>query len=94
MRLVIFQEEDLWVAVCLEHFIGAQADTMEKLKQRLQTAYAAEREDSLARTGIPFGGIMPAPEKFQKMWYADDRSITRGTIVDKEVVPLDFELAA
>ena len=83
MRFVIFGGEGVLVAVCLEHYIGAQSSGMGELKRRLQIAYRAERDDSLARTGVPFGNIPTAPEKFHQMWENAGPGATRGTIVDK-----------
>ena len=64
MKFVIFGGEDALVAVCLERYIGAQGKDMEEVKERLQTAYRAERDDSLARTGTPFGDIPAAPDRY------------------------------
>ena len=90
MRVVVFKDETVWGAVCLEHFVGAQGRTIEEVKQRLQTAYRAELEDSRTRGSVPFNGIEAAPERFQIMW--DDPAVTRGTIFEKEDKHL--ELAA
>ena len=81
MKFVIFGGEDALVAVCLERYIGAQGRDMEEVTERLQTAYRAERDDTLARTGVPFGDIPPAPEKYHKMWEDNGPGVTRGTIV-------------
>ena len=84
MRIVIFEEEGVLVAAGLEHFIGAQGKNMEELKTRLQIVYRAELDDSIARTGVPFRGVPPAPDKYHQMWEDDGPGITRGTIVDKD----------
>ena len=84
MRIVIFEEEGALVAAGLEHFIGAQGKNMEELKTRLQIVYRAELDDSVARTGVPFKGVPPAPDKYHQMWEDDGPGITRGTIVDKD----------
>ena len=88
MRFVIFDEDGVLVAVCLEHYIVAQSIDMEELKRRLQTTYRAERDDSVARTGVLFSNIPPAPEQYQRMWDDNDPDITRGTIVDKDEMRL------
>ena len=88
MRFVIFQEEAVYMAVCLEHYIAAQAGTIEKLQRRLQTVYRAELNESLARTGARFGEIPPAPEKYHQMWEENGPSVTRGTIVDRDEMRL------
>ena len=88
LRFVIFQEETAYMAVCLEHYIAAQADNIEELKRRLQTVYRAELDETLARTGIRFGGIPHAPERYHQMWEENAPSVTRGTIVDKDELRL------
>ncbi len=78
-RFVIFTEDDKIVAVCLEYDIGAQGRDMDELFRRLQTAYRAERDDSIVRTGQPFGDIEPAPQRYHDMWDAAD-GVQRGRI--------------
>ena len=90
MRFVIFEEEEAFVAVCLEHYVGAQGSSMEEVKRRLQIAYRAELDETLASTGEPFGGIDPAPQRFQEMWSSP--GVTRGHVFEKEEDRL--ELAA
>ena len=84
LRFVIFKEETAFVAVCLEHFIGAQGSTIGEAQTRLCTAYRAELNDTLARTGKPFGGIPRAPKHFHDMWKTRGPSVTRGEIFDKD----------
>ena len=79
-RFVIFTEDDKIVAMCLEHDIGAQGRDMDELFQRLQTAYRAERDDSIARTGRPFEDVPPAPQRYHDMWDANDSAVQRGRI--------------
>ena len=88
LRFVLFEEEDGWVAICLEHYIGAQGQDPEEVKQRLKGAYRAELEESRSRTGTAFGGIGPAPKRFQEMW---DSGCLQGSIYEKFA---DLELAA
>ena len=82
MRFVVFGEEGVYVAVCLEHHVGAQGRSMDEVKQRLRTAYRAELDESRARAGIPFDAIGPAPERFHAMW--NDPAVTRGSIFENE----------
>ena len=88
LRFVLFEEEDSWVAVCLEHYIGAQGRNREEVERRLKGAYRAELEESRTRTGTAFGGIGPAPDQFQEMW---NSGCLQGRIYDKFA---DLELAA
>ena len=88
MRFVIFQEDELWVAICLEHYVGAQGRTPDEVKRRLQIAYRAELDKSKARTGTPFGDIVSAPEKYRQMYESADVAVTRGEIWDMRGMPL------
>ena len=54
LRFVLFEEEGGWIAICLEHYIGAQGKDPEEVKQRLKGAYRAELEESRTRTGTAF----------------------------------------
>ena len=97
IRFVIFHDEEGLVAVCLEHYIVAQGRDAEELHQRLKTVYRAELDDTLERTGIPFTGIVPAPEQYHRMWEENGDGITRGTIfakADEDVGLEDVKLAA
>ena len=80
LHFVIFQEEGTWVAMCLERYIGTQGRTKEEVIDGLKIAYRAELDESLARTGEPFGKIPPAPDKFWEMHKSGDSSILRGHI--------------
>ena len=68
IRVVVFQDDNLWVAQCLEHDIGAQAANVDALLTRLEVALKAEFKESMERHGKPFAGIDPAPERFHRMW--------------------------
>lgn len=68
IRVIAFQEGDLWVAQCIEYDVGAQASNLEDLHDRLMIALRIEMEESAERNGKPFAGIPPAPPHFLKMW--------------------------
>lgn len=80
LTFVVFPSETKWVAMCIERYIGAQGDTPEEAMRGLQIAYRAELDESLARTGEPFGGIPPAPDKFREMYESGNHK--RGYIYD------------
>ena len=77
-RFVIFKEGDKLVAMCLEQDIGAQGRDQGELYQRLQTTYRAERDESIVRTGVPFGDIGPAPQRYHDMWDENGDDVHRG----------------
>lgn len=85
LRFVLFKEDAVFVAVCLESYIGAQGATSEEVEQRLRTAYRAELDASLARGGEPFGDIPRAPERYFELWEKGPPTATRGTISDKNI---------
>jgi len=68
IRVVVFKDDGHWVAQCLEYDIGAQAENIDLLNDRLKVVLMAEFKESMERHQSPFGGIDPAPERFQQMW--------------------------
>ena len=84
LRFVIFEEEGAWVAICLEHYIGSQGRTKEEAELGLKCAYRAELDHSMQRSGVPFHGVMRAPDRFFEMWESDCSDIVRNTIYDKD----------
>src|SRR5579863_7373751 len=75
IRVIVFQDEGLWVAQCLEYDICAQAADLDTLMSRLEVVIKAELKESLERHREPFGGIEPAPDRFQRMWDRRARSV-------------------
>ena len=61
LGVVVLRDDDLWVAQCLEHDIGAQAADVDTLMTRLEVVLKAEMKESMAAHGKPFAGIGPAP---------------------------------
>lgn len=68
IRMVVFPDDNAWVAQCLEYDIGAQGDSVEEVTARFEAALMANILESIKRTGEPFGGIDPAPEYFNDKW--------------------------
>ena len=79
LRIVVFQDDGLWVAQCLEHDIGAQAADFDTLMTRLEVTIKAELRESLERNHAPFAGIDRAPERFFQMWERRARSVEMST---------------
>ncbi len=83
LRFVITKSEEAgFFAVCVEHYIGAQGRTVEEATNRLRIAYRADLDESMRRTGKPFGSIQAAPEKYEIMFKKNDECVLRGTIYD------------
>lgn len=62
IRVAVYQDEGVWVAQCLNYDICAQAPDLGILQERFDATLAADLEESLKQTGVPFGGIAPPPE--------------------------------
>jgi hypothetical protein len=60
LRVVVFREEDLYVAQCLEHDICVQADSLPKLQKRFEATLRLEGDD--------LDLIDPAPPRFHDLW--------------------------
>jgi hypothetical protein len=75
IRVIMFQDGDQWVAQCLEYDLGAQAPDIDTLNDRITVLIKAELKESIDRHDKPFGGIPPAPARFQHMWERRVRSV-------------------
>ena len=75
VRVLVFKDDGLWVAQCLEYDIGAQAANLDTLHDRMMVVFKAELKESVERHGKPFAGIDKAPERFHKMWGHRARSV-------------------
>lgn len=64
VRILVFQNEDGFVAQCLEYDICTQAPSMEILRDRMDCLICAELEEA-SGSGQ---SIDPAPEEFHNMW--------------------------
>lgn len=59
LRVVVFQEAELWVAQCLDHDVCVQGPDLDTVRSRMHIALKAEP----ALTNLP-----KAPEHFFKLW--------------------------
>lgn len=91
IRVIAYKEGDIWVAQCLEHDIGAQADTLEILQRRLQLTIHAEAEESRKRTGSVFSDIPAAPPFFFEKW---EHATTTAHALAAEQFSTDMRLCA
>jgi hypothetical protein len=95
IRVIVFQDCGKWVAQCLEHDIGAQADDIDTLGDRLIVTLKAEVNEAIARKTQPFAGIPPAPERFHLMWERRVRSLPAPWMRDRhKPMNVDFGLVA
>lgn len=68
LRIVLYREQDLWVAQGLELDIRAQGTTVEEVEIRLDAVLLEEERYTTERHGKAFHGIGQAPKKFFDMW--------------------------
>jgi hypothetical protein len=68
IRAIVFQEEHLWIAQCLEHDIVVQAADEQALERRLIGTLSAEVDHALREGKEPFANIDPAPDHFWHEW--------------------------
>lgn len=75
IRVLVFQDDGMWVAQCLEYDIGAQASDIDTLRDRFYVVFKAELAESMKRHGKALAGIEPAPERFHVLWEHRARSL-------------------
>lgn len=75
VRVIVFKDGEHWVAQCIEHDIGAQADDLDTLYDRLEVVFKAEMREARERNRAVFEGIEPAPKRFHQMWERRARSL-------------------
>jgi predicted RNase H-like HicB family nuclease len=64
LRIVVFKEEDKFVAQCVDFDICTQADDIETLKDRMDCLIEVE----LCHASESGQAVDPAPKRFHKMW--------------------------
>ena len=62
LSLVIFKDDDWWVAQCLEYDIAVQARTIPDVQYEIQRVLVGRIAMSAKLNVAPFEGISPAPE--------------------------------
>lgn len=60
LRIVVFHEDGMLIAQCLEHDICTQGPDIETLKSRMDCLIQAELAEGQ--------DIRPAPDRFHQMW--------------------------
>ena len=91
LHVVVFQEEEYWVAQCIEYDIGAQGKTLDDMIAHFALTVDAELRESAEREIMPFSSIDPAPPYFKKMW--DGRSSTLEPIQRDDTNVSRYEMA-
>lgn len=82
IRVILFQDNDLWVAQGLEHDICVQAEKLDDLFGRFEVAVRLEssKDDRLDHIG-------PAPDHFQKLW-----NCKSGAFTSENIDPNKYEI--
>ena len=97
LHFIIFKEssdeEEIYSAVCLEHWIVASGKTITETQQNLKAVYRATLDQYIKKGEEPFHDIPQAPEKFQKM-YIDEEWDKSGTIYNGDGENNQLKLAA
>jgi hypothetical protein len=92
IRTVVFREEDLYIAQCIDFDIATQAPDIDTLLDRLELTVEAECALSSDRGEEPFSRIPPAPNYFHKLWEKGSFQITRLN-VPFDAVKIDAKFA-
>lgn len=79
LRILVFREDEMFIAQCLEFDICAQGVTFDEAIRRMDALLEVERQGTLETSGSEYGGLDSAPPHFHKMWDdADRRDAIRG----------------
>jgi hypothetical protein len=68
IRVVFYQEDDFWIAQCLEYDIGTQAKTFAEAQASFERTFAAEIQYSARKGEATFASIEAAPAHFHELW--------------------------
>ena len=68
LRILVFQEDGIWVGQCVEYDIGAQGRSISEMARRLIAAIEAEEKFSRERHGKAFSGIPAASAHVANLW--------------------------
>lgn len=72
LRIVIYQEDGMFIAQCLEYDICTQGASQAEVRERMECLIDCER-DEMEKSGQQ---LDPAPDPFHKMWDKDHGSLT------------------
>ncbi len=73
IRAVCFKESGKWVAVCLEHYIATQADSLNDLLYELDRTLVSYVAIAMEEGKQPFGGLPRTPQRYHEMWEEAER---------------------
>lgn len=72
LRIVVYKEDNIFIAQCVNYDICAQAETVDELQSNMECLIELEMNDSNQE-------LDPAPERFHNMWEENQRLSTIST---------------
>lgn len=85
-HFVAWSEHGCWVASCVEYDIAAQGPDCKSALDRLELAIQLEREESLLRTGVPFGAIGPPPQNVTDRYRTKQSGLLEVEMAERAVM--------
>lgn len=68
LNAVVFWEDGMWVAQCLEYDLVSCAETIDEIPNELWRQVVSQREVDKDAGREPFAGFKPAPQKYWAMY--------------------------
>ena len=94
LRVIVFSEENVFVAQCLEYDVAAQSNSIEAVIDRLELTLEAEFSDCESNNVRPRDKISPAPVYYHNLWENQYAKLERRVVPQPDCVPLvEYALA-
>ena len=90
MRVILFQEEGMWVAQCLEYDIAAHGETVIDAKEAYARVFAAQVIMAFQLDEEPLANIDKAPQQYWDMLENSQRLAAPITVPDENEIPLSL----
>lgn len=68
VRVLLYREDDMWVAQCLEHDIAAQGKTLDEVQNKFHQTFIGQVILDLEAGKQPLKNVPKAPAEFLKMF--------------------------
>lgn len=68
LHVLVFKDDDLWIAQCLEYDIAVQARTIEELEENFVCSIIAHVMSSIEDKEAPFSTLPETPKEFWDMF--------------------------
>lgn len=80
LKVLVFPEEDGWVAVCLDHFVAGQGRQADRAVDNLLKSLALHADDDKREGRELFSELPKAPNEFWEMLKAAEKTTSRKPI--------------